>query len=155
MMAYCKNWQEGLMSHHRIAYEDIMRAAGHRVTRQRILILDAVCDEGSHTTLGRIYARVRAADSTIDRSTLYRTLKLFNRLGLVVSAQPGDGEIYYEIAHHQHHHHLVCRRCGAEAEIPHTILETVIKQVEAQYGFLVQTEHLVLTGLCQQCAAGD
>jgi len=78
------------MSHHKVAYEDIIRASGHRVTKQRIVILDAVCDAGKHTTLGEIYARVRAVDPSVDRSTLYRTLKLFIELGLVVSAEPGN-----------------------------------------------------------------
>ena len=83
------------MTHNTTDYEDMMRAAGHRVTPQRILILDAVSEGGGHTTLGEVYARVRRVDSSVDRSTLYRTLKLFVDLGFVVSANTGDGETYY------------------------------------------------------------
>jgi Fur family ferric uptake transcriptional regulator len=141
------------MSHHTIAYEDIIRAAGHRVTPQRIRILDAICDGGGHTTLGEVYARVRQVDRSIDRSTLYRTLKLFVELGLVVSADTGDGETYYEIAKPHRHHHLVCRQCGQQQEIDHAAVEPVFKHLLDRYGFQADTDHLVLFGICANCQA--
>jgi Fur family ferric uptake transcriptional regulator len=150
-MAYCKKWQEVVaMSHHTIDYEEIIHAAGHRVTPQRILILDAVCEAGGHTTLGEIYARAHAVDTSLDRSTLYRTLKLFVSLGLVVSADV-NGETYYEIAKPQHHHHLVCRQCGKEQEIEHAAMQGMFDQVFQRYGFQADTDHLVLFGLCIDC----
>lgn len=141
------------MSHHQTAYEDILRAAGHRVTRQRILILDAVCDGGKHTAFGEIYARLRAVDPSIDRSTLYRTLKLFIRLGLVVSAKSGTGETTYEIAAPQPHHHLVCRDCGAEQEISGEVMQAMSDAILSRYGFNVEAAHLMLSGMCATCRA--
>lgn len=141
------------MSHHKIAYEDTIRTAGYRVTRQRILILDAVCDGGKHTTLGETYARLRAVDASIDRSTLYRTLKLFVELGLIVSAEPGDGEIYYEITQTKPHHHLVCRRCGSEQEISGEVIQLMTDEVRTCYGFQIEAAHLVFSGLCVACLA--
>ena len=139
------------MSHELKEYEDIIRAAGHRVTTQRLRILDTVCDIGEHTSLGEIFARVHRIDSTIDRSTLYRTLKLFVDLGLVVSADTGTGETYYEIAKPRPHHHLVCRRCGKEQEIEHTIMQRMFDQVNQEFGFRADTDHLVLFGICADC----
>jgi Fe2+ or Zn2+ uptake regulation protein len=104
------------MTHHNTDYQSILRAAGHRVTPQRVLILDSVCAAGGHTTLGEVYARAHHIDPSLDRSTLYRTLKLLVELGLVVSADTGDGEMYYEIAKSHRHHHLVCRQCGKELD---------------------------------------
>lgn len=141
------------MTHETIDYETIIRSAGHRVTPQRVLILDAVCDGGGHTTLGEVYMRVRQVDPSIDRSTLYRTLKLFVDLGLVVSADTGDGETYYEIAKPHRHHHLVCRQCGTEREIEHTLLQNMFDQVFQHYAFKADTDHLVLFGLCRECAS--
>lgn len=143
------------MTHYTIDYEAVMRSAGHRVTPQRLLILDAVCEGSGHTTLGEVYARVRRVDPAIDRSTLYRTLKLFVDLGLLVSADTGDGETYYEIAKRHHHHHLVCRHCRQEQEIEHTLLQTMFDQVFQQYGFKADTDHLVLFGLCSECASQE
>lgn len=139
------------MSHNTIDYREIIRSSGHRVTPQRISILDAMCESSGHTTLGEIYARVRQIDKAIDRSTLYRTLKLFANLGLVVSADTGDGETYYEFAKPQHHHHLVCRSCGKEQEIGQEVMQSMFEQVEREYQFRVDTDHLVLFGLCSDC----
>lgn len=139
------------MSHYTTDYEEIIRAAGHRVTPQRVFILDAVCEGGGHTSLGEIYTRVHQLDPTIDRSTLYRTLKLFVDLGLVVSADTGTGETYYEIAKSHPHHHLVCRRCGKEQEIEHTVMQRMFDQVFQEYGFKPATDHMVLFGLCEDC----
>jgi Fe2+ or Zn2+ uptake regulation protein len=140
-----------VMTHHTIDYQSIIRSAGHRVTPQRIIILDSVCAAGGHTTLGEVYARARQLDSEIDRSTIYRALKLFVELGLVVSADTGDGEVYYEIARQNPHHHLVCRECGTEQEIEHALLQGLFEQVYSEYNFKVDTDHIVLFGLCENC----
>jgi len=139
------------MSHYKLNYEDVIRAAGHRVTNQRVLILDAVCEGTGHSTVGQIYARTRARDRSIDRSTIYRTLKLFVELGLVLSADTGSGELVYEIAKPHHHHHLVCRQCGKEQEVGQEVMQSMFEQVEREYQFRVDTDHLVLFGLCSTC----
>ncbi len=105
------------MSHETMDYEGIMHRAGHRVTLQRVMILDAVCAGGGHTTRKQVYSRVRRMDDTIDLSSVYRTLKLFVELGLVVSAETPGGETVYEIPKPRPHHHLACRVCGKEEEI--------------------------------------
>src|SRR3954471_6795678 len=89
-----KDLQEGhgRMSHENMDYEGVLHAAGHRVTPQRLMILDAVCDGAGHTTLKEVAARVQQMDDTIDLSSVYRTLKLFVELGLVISAETPAGE---------------------------------------------------------------
>ena len=143
------------MTHYKLDYEEVIRAAGHRVTNQKVTILDAVCEAEGHTTLGQIYARVRSVDRSISRSTLYRTLKLFVELGLVVSADTGAGELLYEIAKPKPHHHLVCRKCGKQQEIGHDIMKAMFEQVESQYQFHADTDHLVLFGLCADCRQSE
>ncbi len=139
------------MTHDSLRWEATLAAAGHRVTRQRSLILDAVCAGGGHTPLGEVYARVHRADPSIDRSTVYRALHLFVGLEIVVAADTGDGETYYEIKKARPHHHLVCRRCGQEREIDGAALRTMTDEVYRQHGFQVATDHLVLFGLCEAC----
>lgn len=139
------------MTHDTMDYEGIIRAAGHRVTLQRVIILDAVCAGGGHTTLKNIAARLRAMDPSIDRSSLYRTLKLFVELGLVISADAPDGETVYEIPKPRKHHHLICRMCGREQEIGDEAIVGMIETVRERYGFTIAMDHLVLHGLCVQC----
>lgn len=139
------------MSHENMDYEGIMHRAGHRVTSQRVMILDAVCEGAGHTTLKQIYGRLHKMDATIDRSSVYRTLKLFVALGLVVSAEAPTGETLYEIPKPNPHHHLICRTCGREQEIGQEAMSDMFMLVAKQYGFKVETDHLVLYGTCAEC----
>lgn len=139
------------MTHHQVQWEDVLRRAGYRATRQRGLILDAVCAGGGHTTLGEVYARVHRQAPALDRSTIYRALKVFVEADLVVAADTGDGEMYYEIKRPEPHHHLVCRMCGREQEIDDSVMLAMIEGVRRQHGFEVATDHLVLFGYCKTC----
>jgi Fur family transcriptional regulator, ferric uptake regulator len=139
------------VSHDQIEYATLLHRAGYRVTHQRVVILDAICQGRGHTTLKQILARVRHTDSSIDRSSLYRTLKLFVDVGLVFSATTDDGETWYEIARPAPHHHLVCRRCGHEQEISHAIVHALSTTLLQQYGFEAQPVHLIFSGLCGAC----
>jgi len=139
------------MSHNGLHWEQVLWAAGHRVTRQRALILDAVCAGDGHTSLGEVYARVRRADESVDRSTVYRALHVFVDVGLVLAADTGGGDILYEIRKSAPHHHLVCRYCGGEQEIGDPALQTMFDDVSRRHGFQVETDHLVLFGFCGDC----
>lgn len=143
------------MTHEKRDYVHIIRASGHRVTPQRLLILDAVCEGEGHTTLGEIYARLRAKDRSINRSTVYRALDLFTELGLVVSAERLDGETVYEIARQEPHYHLVCRVCGREQELGPETMEPLLRTVEALHGFQIETDHIVFQGLCADCREAE
>lgn len=139
------------MTHNQLGWEEILWNAGHRVTRQRALILEAICAGDGHTSLGEVYARTRTSDRTIDRSTVYRAMRLFVDLGVVVAADTGDAETYYEVARLQPHHHLVCRVCGGESEIGDAALRAMVGEIAERHGFLVETDHLVLFGYCAAC----
>jgi Fur family ferric uptake transcriptional regulator len=139
------------MTHDQLRWEETLWDAGHRVTRQRALILDAVCAGEGHTAFGDIYLRVQKTDSTIDRSTVYRALNLFVELGLVLPAATGGDETYYEVARPQPHHHLVCRHCGEQWEIGDAALRAMFQEIEQRHAFEVATDHLVLFGSCAAC----
>jgi len=139
------------MTHHTIDYQRIMREQGFRVTPQRQIILDAVCEGQGHTTAEEIYSRVRAKMPTINQATVYRTLEFFCNLGLVFSADVGIGQKVYEIAGKTPHHHLVCQQCGAVEELSHSMVQPLFERVEQTAGFHVHTDHLVLFGLCRHC----
>jgi Fur family ferric uptake transcriptional regulator len=122
------------------------------VTRQREIILDAVCAGNGHTSFDDVYARTRMRDRSVDRSTVYRALHLFVELGLVVEAKTG-GETLYEIRKVLPHHHLVCRTCGQEREVSNASIQAMVDEVLQHHRFQVATDHLVLFGLCENCQA--
>ncbi|MFQ5578249.1 MAG: Fur family transcriptional regulator [Anaerolineae bacterium] len=141
------------MSHNRSDYAALMRQRGFRVTPQRRLILDAICQGGGHTTPEEIYARVKSMAPAVNQATVYRTLEFLCQLGLVVSADIGIGQKVYEIAGDTPHHHLVCRQCEQVQSLDHTLVQPFFAQTEAETGFKVETDHLILFGLCERCRA--
>jgi len=143
------------MTHNTLAWEETLTRAGCRVTRQRATILDAVCAGDGHTTLSDIRLRVLKADPSIDRTTISRTLKKFSDLGIVVSADSGDAEPSYEVAKTLHHHHLVCRECGHEMEIDATDIIPLVRHIELQHRFRIETDHLMLFGICEACLPAE
>lgn len=140
------------MPHNRTDYAAAMRKRGHRVTPQRQLILDVICEAGGHTTPEEIYNRVRARQPGVNRATVYRNLDFLCEMRLVVAAEAGRGRKVYEIAGETPHHHLVCRTCGRSAQIGHHAVEVFFAKIELEQRFKVDMDHLALFGLCQACA---
>lgn len=139
------------MSHENNDYIQQLRAKGYRVTPQRLIVLDAVCEVGGHATIGAICARVKMLDPTIDPSTVYRALDVLCDAELIVVADMGDEGKIYNIADEAGHHHLHCQSCGAVLTIDTVHLDSLRDSLQEQYGFVLQSEHLVLSGLCADC----
>ncbi len=141
------------MSHESKDYIAALHSRGYRVTPQRLIVLDAVCELQGHATVSDIQNKVNLLDSTIDRSTIYRALDILTEVGLVVASEM-DAETgrVYRIAGEAHHHHLLCQSCGEVFSISTDILFPVFQQIHDTYGFEVWADHLALKGLCERCA---
>ena len=142
------------MTHHLLHWEGVLKKAGHRVTKQRSVILEAVCAANGHTSFDEIYGRTRLLDRSVDRSTVYRALHLFVELGLIVEAKE-ISETRYEIRKLRPHHHLVCRACGEEREVSDETIHTLVDHVLDKHRFSVSTDHLVLYGMCETCVVRE
>ena len=138
------------MSHQRLDYAAMIHEHGFRVTPQRRLILDSVCDGGGHTTPEEIYQRVRAKAPLVNRATVYRTLDFLCEMRLIVAMRWG-GRTYYEIAGETPHHHLICRSCDRVEQIDHPTLKALFHRIERDQNFTIDMDHVVLFGLCQDC----
>ena len=133
-----------------VDYQTLIRQSGFRLTPQRQLILDAVFAHG-HSTPQEIYTRVQAKTTAINRATVYRTLELFLELGLVSVAQVKDNQTVYERVGLIPHHHLICQRCDKVEEVDHKLVEPFFQEIEQNFSFKVNTDHLILFGLCDDC----
>lgn len=140
-----------VMSHHESDYEGLLHQKGYRVTAQRLIVLDAVCEAGGHATFGEIFYRVKQADAAIDQSTVYRALDVWCEVGLVVSAEIGEKGKVYEIAGQSPHHHLVCQQCEAIQRLDNGVMQQLYNTIQYEYGFTVKADHLVISGICSQC----
>jgi len=139
------------MSHQRWDFSSLLRKRGYRVTPQRLLILDAVCEGGGHTTAEEVYRRVQAKSPFINLATVYRTLDFLCDQRLVVAADVGGGRMVYEIAGDTPHHHLICRNCGQTEALADELVQGMVVEINKRYSFAVNVDHLVMFGLCKSC----
>nr|WP_307869012.1 Fur family transcriptional regulator [Umezawaea beigongshangensis] len=133
----------------RKALRKTLHDRGMRMTPQRQLVLDAV-RELEHATPEQICQRVQLTAPTVNITTVYRTLDLLDRLGLVRHTHLGHGAPSYS-AHEHEHVHLVCHRCGSVTEMPCELMSDLTGTLRARYGFALDASHLALSGACRDC----
>ncbi|CAG0928975.1 Ferric uptake regulation protein [Thermoflexales bacterium] len=127
-----------------------LHSQGFRLTPQRQLIMDAVRHAARHVTPDEVYAAVHRQNPAISRATIYRTLDFLCEMRLIHALYWG-GQMYYEIAAEQPHHHLVCRGCGVMVECAPDLLQIVVDVVEKKHRFTIDMDHVALFGLCRHC----
>lgn len=128
-----------------------LREHGHRLTPQRLAIMQILAEEGRHLSPAEIYQRAVQRLPGLTEATVYRTLDFLARNGLVLVAHIGDGRLVYEVAGHNHHH-LICHECGGTVEIEHELLESLYDRLRDQTGFQIDHWHVTFFGLCPRCA---
>lgn len=125
---------------------------GYRLTPQRLMILSAIEESDSHISAEEIHARIVARYPNVNVSTVYRTLELLKRLGLVTETDLGEGRVKYHPAEKGHHHHLVCQECGAIIDLDESLLMPLKSALLREYQFSADLKHLAILGRCLNCA---
>ena len=125
---------------------------GYRLTPQRMMILSAIENSGNHISAEEIYAQVVAKYPNVNISTVYRTLELLKRLSLVTETDLGGGRVRYHPADKGHHHHLVCRECGAIIDLDESVLASLRGALLHEYKFSADLTHLAIFGRCVNCS---
>ena len=132
---------------------DELRSRGLRLTAQRQLVLEAVYDLG-HATPDQVHLEVAKTAAGVNITTVYRTLELLEKLGLVTHAHLSHGAPTYHAVGEQQHVHLVCRNCGHVGEVSSELLNPLAATLERENSFLVDFGHVALFGLCGECGGG-
>jgi Fe2+ or Zn2+ uptake regulation protein len=138
------------MTHQNLDYAAQLRDNGYRLTPQREIILNSLCQFGRHVSIAELYETVYEFMPVIDRATVYRTLHLFEELRLVVSAEI-NGQTVYEVASATPHHHLVCRKCGDVSDLDHTHFDTLALHLRVEHQFEPDFNHMTTYGICGNC----
>lgn len=134
-------------------WRDALRAKGYRLTPQRELILGAV-DELGHATPDEVLAHVQRHASTINPSTVYRTLEVLEELGLIRHAHLSDRAPTYHSVRGHEHFHLKCRVCQRVVSVPAEEANAFAVALQREYDFIPDLGHLTVFGRCRDCNAG-
>jgi len=125
---------------------------GYRLTPQRLMILKSVEDAAGHISAEEIHDQVRARYPQMNISTVYRTLELVKKLGLVTETDLGDGRVRYHcMGKGSHHHHLVCEKCGEIIDMEESVLSPLWAEIQQKHDFKVSMKHLAFFGRCARC----
>ena len=138
-----------------------LRGRGYRITVPRQIILEVLSRTSRHLSAEDIYIEVHRIYPQVGLTTVYRTLELLMRMGLIYKFDFGDGRARYELAEgpqgELHHHHLICRGCGRVVDYTDFIEEEVDllqkteKGLSKKYNFKIQSHLIQFYGLCAEC----
>jgi Fur family ferric uptake transcriptional regulator len=131
-----------------------LQAAGHRAGGARSAVLDALDRESCCLTAQEIFDNLRAGDRRVGIASVYRTLDLLSKLGLVRRVDIGSAACYEpELPSGEHHHHVVCDGCGQVAAFEDSELEDAIARLGRRLEYKVGIHEVVLRGSCPDCRA--
>ncbi len=125
--------------------------AGYPLTTQRRLLLELIRNANGHIDAKELYRRASSADTSISLATVYRSLRLFQELGLVDEQRLGWSSHHYEIRSHAEHQHFVCHECGRVIEFQTPLISKLVRSIQREQGFNVTRTEFYLEGQCRQC----
>ena len=127
---------------------------GVRMTSQRRAILSVIETAAKHLDASQILRKAQVRDASVDRSTVYRTLELLKRHGLIDELDlmhiNGEGH-YYERKLGRDHIHMACLRCGKITEFVSETFESLKNQLERDCHFHIVVSRLEVGGYCSGC----
>ncbi|HEY33396.1 MAG TPA: transcriptional repressor [Dehalococcoidia bacterium] len=128
-----------------------LNITGLRVTNQRTLIVEIIRQGGGHLDADEVYRRAREKQPRLSLSTVYRTLQVLKKAGLVEEVHIDETRHCYEIKPSTEHHHLVCLECGRVVEFQYPLVRLVKRKVVEAKDFEITGSEVRMTGYCPTC----
>jgi Fur family transcriptional regulator, stress-responsive regulator len=131
--------------------ERLLRGAALRVTRPRVAVLSAVHDH-PHADTDSIIRVVRADLGEVSHQAVYDVLRVLTSAGLLRRIQPSGSTARYEARVGDNHHHVVCRSCGAIADVDCAVGEAPCLDASDDHGFEIDEAEVIYWATCPDCA---
>jgi Fur family transcriptional regulator, ferric uptake regulator len=122
-----------------------------RPTRQRRAVVEALESFEDFRSAQEIHDLLRRRGETVGLATVYRTLQRLAEAGEVDLLRTEEGEAIYRRCSDSHHHHLVCRSCGATVEVEGPAVERWTRAIAAEHGYADVSHTLEIFGTCRDC----
>ncbi|HKW16577.1 MAG TPA: Fur family transcriptional regulator [Terriglobales bacterium] len=146
-----------LKTDHTITRPSLMKeltSRGVRITSQRRILVNIMQESPRHLDAAKLLHLAQKQDPNIDRATVYRTIALLKRHGLIdeLDLMHLEGEKhYYEAKTNRDHCHMACFRCGAIMEYAGPAFEKLKEDMAKQTEFLIRVARLEVGGVCKNC----
>ena len=129
----------------------VLNKAGMRATNQRALIMEIIRRGKGHLDADEIHRRGREKETRLSLSTVYRTLHMFKKAGLVEELHFNEDHHHYEVKPATEHHHLLCLGCGRVIEFSYPLSRYIKRNVPEAKGFDIADTEIRMTGYCPKC----
>ncbi|HVS99580.1 MAG TPA: Fur family transcriptional regulator [Solirubrobacterales bacterium] len=133
-----------------VDYEQMLRDADLRVTRPRLAVLTAVHDH-PHADTGSLIEAVHDDVGEVSPQAVYDVLRALTEAGLVRRIEPAGSVARYESRVDDNHHHIICRGCGAIADVDCAVGETPCLTASETHGFTIDEAEVIYWGRCPAC----
>jgi Fur family ferric uptake transcriptional regulator len=138
----------------RESFRVFLKTRGLRFTRERGTILDEVLSHEGHFEPEGLFVSMRNGGKKVSRASIYRTLPLMAKAGIVEQVEHTDKQSHYECTVGRgHHDHMRCLSCGKIIEFYSSDMERLQEQVCGDQGFQVVGHVLEITGYCKDCTS--
>ena len=128
-----------------------LRGAGLRVTAARVALLETVRD-GDHLGVEAITSGVRERIGHVSLQAVYEALHALTMAGLIHRIEPAGSPARFEGRVSDNHHHVVCRSCGAVADVDCAVGEAPCLTASDDHGFAIDEAQVIYWGLCPGCS---
>lgn len=135
-------------------YAALLRTADLRVTRPRVAVLEAV-EANPHADTETVFGVVRTGLPEVSRQAVYDVLAALTSAGLIRKIQPSGSVARYESRVGDNHHHVVCRSCGAIADVDCAVGAAPCLTPSDYNGFILEEAEVIYWGLCPDCTSTE
>ena len=134
------------------SFREYLRVRNLRLTPERRSVLETILQREGHFDADELYEVVKKKGARVSRATVYRTLPLLVKTGLIKETlRSGDRSRYEHALGHTHHDHLECIQCGKIVEFKVEEIETLQEKLCRRNGFTAVDHQLSIRGYCSAC----
>ncbi len=134
------------------SFKEFLKENQLKYTPERETILKTVFDTHRHFDADELVDILKRKRKRISRATVYRTLDLMVKAGLVQGMELGESRKMYEhTLGHKHHDHMICEKCGRAIEFDDGVIELLQQKVCERLNFQARGHSLRIFGLCDRC----
>lgn len=138
-------------------FKGTLHSQGMRLTGQRKLILQVLEDAGGHLDAESVFERAHKRDERVSLATVYRTLELLKKMGLVdqhYTSREHLREVYEPVGANEHYH-FSCIKCGRVIEFQSPMIDRARRQLAQELGIKVLHACACFEGYCASCSPGE
>jgi len=129
-----------------------LRDLGCRITAPRVAVVEALASSAERQSAEEILVRVNEFHPSVGRASVFRTLQLLLRSGVLLSSSRAENRTTYFLSPSGRHHHLICTECGRTVSFDECVAEDLEEALAKRYAFCVSGHQLEVFGHCSDCS---